>query len=228
MTKSAILSTSTPKVDAVNRSGTSVRNLDASLRKTLNLNSFETPVKNGDDKLDSDDLNNTRKENTMPTMNSMKANYANENNSVNEDGAKGASRNYSNQNGTTESGDILSSSMIAKNKINTEEEAKAALAERRRIAREEAERLAEIERKRVEMEQLAELKRMEEEAEQQRKFEEEAIRLAEEQRKAEEERLRQAIEVCFVKCLKRNSKAYYIFEIYVGDKIARRRGTSSS
>ncbi|XP_012157941.1 ensconsin isoform X9 [Ceratitis capitata] len=90
--------------------------------------------------------------------------------------------------------DLMSASMIAKNKITTEEEAKAALAERRRLAREEAERQAELERQRLEAERLAELKRQEEEAERQRAFEEEANHLAEEQRRAEEERLRQAIE----------------------------------
>ncbi|XP_055840756.1 MAP7 domain-containing protein 1 isoform X4 [Episyrphus balteatus] len=88
----------------------------------------------------------------------------------------------------------MSASMIAKSKITTEEEAKAALAERRRVAREEAERQAELERQRLEAERLAEIKRQEEEAERERKFEEEATRLAQEQRKAEEERLRQAIE----------------------------------
>ncbi|XP_075162589.1 MAP7 domain containing protein ensconsin isoform X8 [Haematobia irritans] len=90
--------------------------------------------------------------------------------------------------------DAMTASMMAKSKITTEEEAKAALAERRRLAREEAERQAELERQRLEAERLAELKRQEEEAERQRQFEEEAMRLAEEQRKAEEERLRQAIE----------------------------------
>ncbi|XP_067645584.1 ensconsin isoform X9 [Eurosta solidaginis] len=96
------------------------------------------------------------------------------------------------QNG--ENNDLMSASMIAKSKITTEEEAKAALAERRRLAREEAERQAELERQRLEAERLAELKRQEEEAERQRAFEEEANRLAQEQRRAEEERLRQAIE----------------------------------
>lgn len=95
-----------------------------------------------------------------------------------------------------ESGDTMTASMIAKSKITTEEGAKAALAERRRLAREEAERQAELERQRVEAERLAELKRQEEEAERQRQFEEESTRMAAEQRKSEEERLRQAIEVC--------------------------------
>lgn len=40
-------------------------------------------------------------------------------------------------------------SMIAKIRITTEEEAKAALAERRRLAREQAEREAELERQRI-------------------------------------------------------------------------------
>ncbi|XP_030380418.1 ensconsin isoform X8 [Scaptodrosophila lebanonensis] len=92
-----------------------------------------------------------------------------------------------------EGNDLMTASMIAK-KITTEEEAKAALAERRRLAREEAERQAELERQRIEAERLAEIKRQEEEAERQRQFEEEATRLAEEQRRGEEERLRKAIE----------------------------------
>lgn len=90
--------------------------------------------------------------------------------------------------------DSMTASMIAKNKITTEEEAKAALAERRRWAREEAEKQAELERQRLEAERLAEIKRQEEETERQRQFEEEATRLAKEQREAEEKRLRQAIE----------------------------------
>lgn len=105
--------------------------------------------------------------------------------------------------------DLMTASMIAK-KITTEEEAKAALAERRRLAREEAERQAELERQRLEAERLAELKAQEEEAERQRLFEEEATRLAEEQRRGEEERLRKAIEVsqsycCIVKNLLLNT-----------------------
>lgn len=207
MTKSAILTTSTPKVDVANRNGTSIKNFDLTVRRTLNVNSFDNSHKNGDgdSKLNSDVLSNTEKDNMIPAINSSKAEQGSENNNINDDNMK--VRNYNNQNGiaairettTTlandNSNDIMSSSMIAKNKINTEEEAKAALAERRRLAREEAERLAELERKRIESERLAEQKRLEEEAENQRRFEEEAIRLAEEQRKAEEERLRQAIEV---------------------------------
>uniref|UniRef100_A0A182NQJ7 MAP7 domain-containing protein n=1 Tax=Anopheles dirus TaxID=7168 RepID=A0A182NQJ7_9DIPT len=90
-------------------------------------------------------------------------------------------------------GDAMTASMIAK-RINTEEEAKAALAERRRLAREEAERLAELERKRIEAEEQAERQRILEEEERLRKLEEDTIRLAEEQRRMEEERLQQAIE----------------------------------
>ncbi|XP_034122606.1 protein split ends isoform X1 [Drosophila guanche] len=89
--------------------------------------------------------------------------------------------------------DLMTASMMAK-KITTEEQAKAALAERRRLAREEAERQAELERQRLEAERLAEIKAQEEEAERQRLFEEESTRLAEEQRRGEEERLRKAIE----------------------------------
>ncbi|XP_017842859.1 ensconsin isoform X10 [Drosophila busckii] len=90
-------------------------------------------------------------------------------------------------------GDLMTASMMAR-KITTEEEAKAALAERRRLAREEAERQAELERQRLEAERLAELKAQEEEAERQRLFEEESTRMAEQQRRGEEERLRKAIE----------------------------------
>ncbi|XP_037905936.1 histone-lysine N-methyltransferase, H3 lysine-79 specific isoform X4 [Hermetia illucens] len=87
----------------------------------------------------------------------------------------------------------MTASMIAR-KITTEEQAKAALAEKRRIMREEAERQAELERQRLEAERQAELQRQAEEEERQRKFEEETLRLAEEQKKAEEQRLLQAIE----------------------------------
>ncbi|KAL5291241.1 ens family protein [Megaselia abdita] len=89
--------------------------------------------------------------------------------------------------------DAMSASMMAK-KITTEEEAKAALAERRRLAREEAERQAELERQRLEAERQAELKRQQEEEEKQRKFEEESNKMAEQARLAEEMRLQQAIE----------------------------------
>ncbi|XP_070492141.1 ensconsin isoform X10 [Chironomus tepperi] len=88
----------------------------------------------------------------------------------------------------------MTASMIAKTKITTEEEAKAAIAERRRLAREEAERQAEIERKRIEAEEEAERKRQLEEEERHRLMEQEANKLAEEQRRLEEERLQQAIE----------------------------------
>lgn len=75
---------------------------------------------------------------------------------------------------------------ISKPRITTEEEAKAALAERRRLAREEAERIAEQKRLQKEMEEQAERER------QQR--EEEQLRLIiEQQRAAEEQRLQEAI-----------------------------------
>lgn len=74
----------------------------------------------------------------------------------------------------------MTASMIAKIRITTEEEAKAALAERRKLAREEVERQA-----------LAEKLRLEQEEEHQRQEEEQLRKLAEEQRKAEEERLQQ-------------------------------------
>ncbi|XP_059621664.1 ensconsin isoform X3 [Phlebotomus argentipes] len=90
--------------------------------------------------------------------------------------------------------DVMTSSMMSKSRITTEEEAKAALAERRRLAREEAERQAEAERLRLEAEEEAERKRIAEEEERQRQLEQETLRMAEEQRKAEEERLAKAIE----------------------------------
>lgn len=76
----------------------------------------------------------------------------------------------------------MTASMSAKVRINTEEEAKAALAERRRIAREEAERQAELERQRIEEEARKEFERQQREEEQQRM-------LIEQQRRAEQERL---------------------------------------
>ncbi|XP_055546511.1 histone-lysine N-methyltransferase, H3 lysine-79 specific isoform X5 [Wyeomyia smithii] len=97
------------------------------------------------------------------------------------------------QNGDGSTNDLMTASMIAK-RITTEEEAKAALAERRRQAREEAERQAELERQRVAAEEAAEIQRQLEEEERLRKLEEETIRLAEEQRRLDEERLQQAIE----------------------------------
>ncbi|GBM52600.1 hypothetical protein AVEN_84088-1 [Araneus ventricosus] len=82
----------------------------------------------------------------------------------------------------------------SKPRITSEEEAKAALAEKRRLAREQAEREAELERQRLE-----ELRRQEEEQrrleeEEQRRMEEEQIRLAELHRQIEQEKLAKAIE----------------------------------
>lgn len=76
----------------------------------------------------------------------------------------------------------------------TEEEYKLKLAEKRRQAREKAEREAELERQRQEELRRQEEERLRLEEEEQRRLEEESIRLAEEARKAEEERLRKAIE----------------------------------
>ncbi|XP_076303782.1 uncharacterized protein LOC143221949 isoform X24 [Lasioglossum baleicum] len=88
----------------------------------------------------------------------------------------------------------MSASMIAKIRITTEEEAKAAIAERRRLAREQAEREAELERQRQEEEARLEAERVRAEEEEQRRLEEESLRLANEAREAEEQRLRLAIE----------------------------------
>ncbi|XP_046560225.1 LOW QUALITY PROTEIN: ensconsin-like [Haliotis rubra] len=74
------------------------------------------------------------------------------------------------------------------------EEYKAKLAEKRRQAREKAEKEAEIERQRLEEERLAEEARMKAEEEEQCRQEEESLSLAEDARRAEEERLRKAIE----------------------------------
>ncbi|XP_011342355.2 zinc finger CCCH domain-containing protein 13 isoform X14 [Ooceraea biroi] len=88
----------------------------------------------------------------------------------------------------------MSASLIAKIRITTEEEAKAALAERRRLAREQAEREAELERLRQEEEARLEAERLRAEEEEQRRLEEETIRLANEARDAEKQRLQLAIE----------------------------------
>ncbi|XP_014777300.1 ensconsin isoform X13 [Octopus bimaculoides] len=76
----------------------------------------------------------------------------------------------------------------------TEEEYKIKLAEKRRQAREKAEREAELERQRQEELRRQEEERIRLEEEEQRRLEEESIRLAAEGRLAEEERLRKAIE----------------------------------
>jgi len=78
--------------------------------------------------------------------------------------------------------------------ISSEEEAKAALAEKRRLIREEKEREAERERIRLEEEQRREEERRRQEELEQKLAEEEMDRLAQEARKAEEERLQKAIE----------------------------------
>ncbi|XP_033741778.1 LOW QUALITY PROTEIN: MAP7 domain-containing protein 1-like [Pecten maximus] len=74
------------------------------------------------------------------------------------------------------------------------DEYKAKLAEKRRQAREKAEKEAELERQRLEEIRLAEEERQRQEEEEQLRMEEEASRLAQEARKNEEERLRKAIE----------------------------------
>ena len=79
-------------------------------------------------------------------------------------------------------------------RIISEEEAKAALAEKRRLAREQAEKEAELERQRQEELRIQEEERLRVEEEEQKKMEEEQLRLLEEHRKQEEEKLRKAIE----------------------------------
>lgn len=82
----------------------------------------------------------------------------------------------------------------APSRVISEEEAKALLADKRRLAREQAEREAELERRRQEELRRQEEERLRQEEEEQRRFEEEQIRLAEEFRRQEEEKLRKAIE----------------------------------
>lgn len=87
----------------------------------------------------------------------------------------------------------MTASMIQR-RVRSENEAKTALAERRRRAREEAERQAQLEKQREEEERQLQLKLQTEEEERQRLFEMEAIQLVENQRRAEKERLQKAIE----------------------------------
>merc|ERR1712150_107311 len=82
----------------------------------------------------------------------------------------------------------------SKHIISSEEEAKARLAEKRRLMKEKMEREAELERQRqAEIERIEEEKRLKEEEEERRAMEE-AEKLAAEARKIEEERLQKAIE----------------------------------
>ncbi|PRD26031.1 UNVERIFIED_CONTAM: Reticulocyte-binding protein 2-like protein a [Trichonephila clavipes] len=81
----------------------------------------------------------------------------------------------------------------SKPRITSEEEARAALAEKRRLAREQAEREAELERQRLEEIRQEEEQKQLEELEQKR-MEEEQIRLAALHRQMEEEKLAKAIE----------------------------------
>ena len=87
------------------------------------------------------------------------------------------------------SGDSIPSSLTSRKIISSEEEAKAALAEKRRLAREQMEREAERERLRVEEERLLEEERFKQEELEQKLAEEEMDRMALEARQAEEERL---------------------------------------
>lgn len=87
------------------------------------------------------------------------------------------------------SGDSIPSSLTSRKIISSEEEAKAALAEKRRLAREQMEREAERERLRAEEERLLEEERLRQEELEQKLAEEEMDRMALEARQAEEERL---------------------------------------
>ncbi|XP_046447908.1 MAP7 domain-containing protein 1-like isoform X13 [Daphnia pulex] len=92
------------------------------------------------------------------------------------------------------SGDSVPLSLTSRKIISSEEEAKAALAEKRRLAREQMEREAERERLRAEEERLLEEERQRQEELEQKLAEEEMDRMALEARQAEEERLQKAIE----------------------------------
>ena len=80
--------------------------------------------------------------------------------------------------------------LMSRKIISSEEEAKAALAEKRRLAREQMEREAERERIRAEEERLFEEERQRQEEVEQKMAEEEMDRMALEARQAEEERLK--------------------------------------
>ncbi|KAK6637100.1 hypothetical protein RUM43_010774 [Polyplax serrata] len=97
------------------------------------------------------------------------------------------------ENNVSNEDDSSKGNVMSRSKIITEEEAKAALAERRRLAREQAEREAEAERLRLEMEAKMEAERLRKEEEEQRLAEEEQLRLLDEARRIEEDRLMQAI-----------------------------------
>ncbi|XP_055932601.1 myb-like protein X isoform X1 [Argiope bruennichi] len=100
-----------------------------------------------------------------------------------------------NESAVTQEGEIAAENERNNAKrIISEEEAKAALAEKRRLAREQAEREAELERQRQEELRLQEEERLRKEEEEHRKMEEEQLRLLEEHRRLEEEKLRKAIE----------------------------------
>ncbi|CAL1266487.1 unnamed protein product [Larinioides sclopetarius] len=100
-----------------------------------------------------------------------------------------------NESAVTQEGEIAAENERNNAKrIISEEEAKAALAEKRRLAREQAEREAELERQRQEELRRQEEDRLRKEEEEQRKMEEEQLRLLEEHRRLEEEKLRKAIE----------------------------------
>lgn len=91
------------------------------------------------------------------------------------------------------SGDSVPSSLTSRKIISSEEEAKAALAEKRRLAREQMEREAERERLRAEEERLLEEERQRQEELEQKLAEEEMDRMALEARQAEEERLQKYV-----------------------------------
>jgi len=78
--------------------------------------------------------------------------------------------------------------------ITSEEEAKAKIAEKRRLMKEQKEREAELERQRLEEEARLEEEQRIREEEEERLMIEEADRMAAEQRRQEEERIRKAIE----------------------------------
>ena len=112
-----------------------------------------------------------------------------EGDSIEASGASTPSESDSIISGDGGSGVQSSQAAQARKIIASEEEAKVALAEKRRAAREQMEREAERERLRLEEEQRMEEERLRQEELEQRLAEEEMDRLAKEARQAEEERL---------------------------------------
>jgi hypothetical protein len=93
-----------------------------------------------------------------------------------------------------ESDNVLPSVNNNNKKEISEDDYKKILAEKRKQAREQAEKEAELERIRIEKQKLEEEERIRREEEEHKRLEEEQLKLLEEQKRIEEERLRKAME----------------------------------